>query len=468
MTTNLQPTSTRTEQPTGRWATLAVLLLGQFMALLDVTIVNVAMPTIRTDLHASGAALQLVVSMYTISYAMLLITGARLGDLFGRRRIFVGGVAAFTISSLLCGLAPDPTMLIAARFVQGAGAALMMPQIISVIQLGFSGAARTKALSAYSAVISVGGVAGMVIGGVLVHADLFGAGWRPVFLINVPIGLVVIALVPRFVPADQPSTGRRLDLAGLVVLLPATFLIVLPLVLGHEQNWPAWMFPSIAVGLVLVAVFVRVERRVAARGGDPLLNLDVLRARGFGRGLVALATAMITYGGMLFVLALHLQSGLGESTLQASLVFAPAGAAFGIFGYYWRRLPARTQPMLIPVGFLLTGAAYVLLAFALRDGSQGSVGMYAGLVLFGAAMGCAFGSLTNRVLADVPPGEAADASGLLTTTFQFGQVLGVATFGSAFLSLADGHSSAVALSTAFFGMAVVVLAGFVTTVARRR
>lgn len=468
MTTNLQLTATRTEEPAGRWATLAVLLLGQFMALLDVTIVNVAMPTIRTDLHASGAALQLVVSMYTISYAMLLITGARLGDLFGRRRIFMTGVAAFTLSSLLCGLAPDPTLLIAARFVQGAGAALMMPQIISVIQLGFSGAARTKALSAYSAVISVGGVAGMVLGGILVHADLFGAGWRPVFLINVPIGLVVVALVPKFVPADQPPTGRRLDLLGLAVLLPATFLVVLPLVLGHEQHWPTWMFPSIVVGLVLLAVFVRVERGVAARGGDPLLNLDVLRVRGFGRGLLALAASMITYAAMLFVLALHLQTGLGEDTLRASLVFTPAGAAFGLFGFYWRRLPARIHPVLAPVGFLLTGVAFLLVGFALRDGSHGGFGMYAGLVLFGAAMGCAFGSLTNRVLADVPPAEAADASGLLTTTFQFGQVLGVATLGSMFLSLTEGHSSGSALSTTFIVMTVVILAGFVTLVARRR
>ncbi len=175
-----------------RWVMLIVLLCGQFMALLDVTVVNVAMPTIGRSLHASGAELQLVIAGYTVSYAMLLITGARLGDLIGRRRMFLLGVGGFTLASLACGLAPDIGVLIAARFVQGAGAAAMMPQIMTVIQLRFSGAARARALSAYTAVLSSGFVAGQVIGGVLVTADLFGASWRPVFLVNVPIGLAVL------------------------------------------------------------------------------------------------------------------------------------------------------------------------------------------------------------------------------------------------------------------------------------
>src|SRR5580693_369815 len=172
----------------GRWLMLIVLLAGQFMALLDVTIVNVAMPTIGRALHASGAALQLVVAGYTVSYAMLLITGARLGELYGRRRLFLAGVTVFTLSSLACGLAPGIEVLIAARFLQGAGAAAMVPQIISVIQASFSGPARARALSAYSAVLASGFVAGQVLGGVIVSADLFGAQWRPVFLVNVPVG----------------------------------------------------------------------------------------------------------------------------------------------------------------------------------------------------------------------------------------------------------------------------------------
>jgi MFS family permease len=246
---------------------LVVLLVGQFMALLDVTIVNVAMPTIGTDLQASGAALQLVVAGYTVSYAMLLITGARLGDLYGRRRMFLAGVLTFTLSSLVCGLAVNSAMLIAARFVQGAGAAAMMPQIISVIQTQFTGAARAKALSAFSAVIASGFVTGQVLGGVLVSADLFGSGWRPVFLVNVPVGLAVAAAVQRLVTRDETRGSRRVDLAGLAIAVPAAFLVVFPLVLGHEEDWPAWTLWSIAAGLLLVPAFVLVERRVPLAAG---------------------------------------------------------------------------------------------------------------------------------------------------------------------------------------------------------
>ena len=190
--------------PGHRWLMLAVLLGGQFMALLDAFVVNVAMPSIGADLHASAAALQLVVGGYSAAYAMLLITGARLGDLYGRRRMYLLGVAVFTAASLTCGLAPDTGLLIFARCVQGAAAAVLVPQILSVIQMRFTGAARATALSAWGLVLATGAVAGVVVGGLLVSADLLGAGWRPVFLVNVPLGILVAALVPRVVPADPP------------------------------------------------------------------------------------------------------------------------------------------------------------------------------------------------------------------------------------------------------------------------
>ena len=312
---------------------LIVLLAGQFMALLDVTIVNVAMPTIGRTLHATGAELQLVVAGYTVSYAMMLITGARMGDLFGRRRMFLIGVLVFTVASLACGIAPGIEILIAARFVQGAGAAAMIPQIMSVIQVRFSGAARARALSAYTAVLSSGFVAGQVVGGVLVTANLFGQSWRPVFLVNVPIGLAVLALVPLVMPADEPGQHRRrLDLTGLAIAVPAVFLVVLPLMLGHQEDWPGWVFACIGLGLVLAAMFVLVERRIADRAGDPLLNLAVLRAPGLGPGLAAVAVLMITYGGFLFSFALHLQAGLDDSALRAGLTLAPCAVVFGLCG----------------------------------------------------------------------------------------------------------------------------------------
>jgi MFS family permease len=202
-----------------------------------------------------------------------------MGDLFGRRRMFLIGVLVFTVASLACGIAPGIEILIAARFVQGAGAAAMIPQIMSVIQVRFSGAARARALSAYTAVLSSGFVAGQVVGGVLVTANLFGQSWRPVFLVNVPIGLAVLALVPLVMPADEPGQHRRrLDLTGLAIAVPAVFLLVPPLMLGHQEDWPGWVFACMAGGVVLAAVFAGVERRIADRGGDPLLNLAVLRA----------------------------------------------------------------------------------------------------------------------------------------------------------------------------------------------
>ena len=465
----------------GRWLMLIVLLAGQFMALLDVTIVNVAMPTIGRSLHASGAELQLVVSGYTVSYAMMLITGARMGDLYGRRRMFLAGVAIFTLASLACGIAPGIGVLIGARFVQGVGAAAMMPQIMSVIQVRFDGAARARALSAYTAVLSSGFVAGQVIGGLLVTANLFGQTWRPVFLVNVPIGLAVLALVPRVVPREAPGPRRRqLDLAGLAIAVPAVFLVVLPLMLGHQENWPWWVFACIAVGLVLSAVFVGVERRIADRGGDPLLNLAVLRAPGLMPGLAAVAVLMITYGGFLFSFALHLQAGLGDSALRAGLTFAPCALVFGACGYFWRRLPASWHHLLAPLGCLVAAGGYLAVASVLRSGGPGGVPLQAGLIVTGAALALGFSPLVTHALVRVPLRHAADASGLLTTTIQLGQAVGVATFGSLFLTLdtdrgtatpaVSGHALAVTMSWLAAAMLLGVVAGIplARTAAARR
>jgi EmrB/QacA subfamily drug resistance transporter len=433
-----------------RWLMLAVLVVGQFMALLDVTIVNVAMPTIHDRLHASGSALQLIVSGYTIAYAMLLITGARLGDLRGHRTVFLTGLLTFTLASLTCGLAPNTGALVGARFVQGAGAALMVPQILSVIQQRFSGAARARALSVYTATLALGAVVGMVAGGVLVSANLLGASWRPVFLVNVPVGIVLAVLVPRLVPADHVPAGRRLDLIGLATASASVLLLVLPLVLGHQQDWPAWTWAILAAGVVLAGAFLLFERSVAARGGDPLLNLAVFRAPGMGVGLAALAAGMITYGGFLFTLALHLQLGLGDSALRAGLTFAPAAAAFGAMSYWWRRLPSGIHHLLAPVGFLVATLGYVGLALDLHAGTRGGPWLPVLLVLYGLGMGTAFSPLITQALVHVPTAEAPDASGLLTTTLQLSQVVGVAVFGSLFLTLAEHpgvHASASAIST---------------------
>ncbi|MEV4111033.1 MFS transporter [Nonomuraea sp. NPDC049695] len=460
---NLTTRSTQgaAEESGGRWWMLAVLLLGQFMGLLDVFIVNVAMPVIGADLHTSGASLQLVIGGYTTAYAMLLITGARLGALYGRRRAYATGVIVFTAASLACGLAPDSVALILFRFVQGAGAAVMIPQVMSIIQMHFTGQARARALSAYGLVLSVGSLIGLLLGGVLVSARLLGGSWRPVFLVNVPIGIILTVLVPRLVPADRPGPARRLDLAGLAIALPAVVLIVLPLVLGREAGWPAWIFASLAAGLALVALFVLVERRIAASGGDPLLNLEVLNARGIRPGLLTLSAAQISYGGFLFAFTLHLESGLGADALRAGLTYIPLAAAFGLVGYFWRRLPERMHHMLVPIGLALCVAGYAGTAVALRDGGQPGALLWIAQALYGAGLGASVSPLLTQGLAHVPPARAADASGLFTTTMQLGQLTGVAVFGSVFLALAppplpQSSPHAIAVTSAYLAALTAV------------
>ncbi|TDW23800.1 MFS transporter [Kribbella kalugense] len=407
-----------------RWLMLAVLLLGQFMALLDTFVVNVAMPTIGANFHASGAWLQLVVGGYMVAYAMTLITGARLGDLYGRRRMFRTGVVLFTLASLACGLAPGILLLVVFRVIQGIAAAVMVPQIMSVIQTRFTGSARSKALSAYGATLSAGQVAGLVVGGLLTNANLFGTSWRPVFLVNVPLGLVLAFLVPRLLPTDvRAERVRRFDVIGLALATSAVLLIVLPLVIGHEIGWPVWAFVCIAAGLVLAAVFVQVERRVAI---DPLLNLDVLRAPGLPSGVITLACMQLTTGGFLFAFTLHLQAGLGESPLRAALTWLPFAATFGAVGYFWRVLPTRVHYAVVPTGMALSAIGFIAIPL-----------LWPALVITGAGMGLSASPLVTQSLHRVPPARAADASGLLTTTMQLSQATGVAAFGTLFLSSAN-------------------------------
>ncbi|WP_187283952.1 MFS transporter [Streptomyces sp. adm13(2018)] len=444
---------------------LGVVLAAQFMALLDVFIVNVAAPTIRVELSGSGAALQLVVAGYTVAYAVLLITGARLGALLGHRRMYLVGLALFTVASLACGLAADTGQLIASRLVQGAGAALMIPQVLSLIQREFTGEHRVRAFGAYSAVLATGAAAGQVVGGILVSADLLGTGWRPVFLVNVPIGITLLVLGARVLPRDGriPHTqARALDMPGLVLLAGAVSLLTVPLVLGQEQDWPLWSRLSLGGSAVLLALFGAYESRLARRGGAPLISPRVLRLPGMGRAVLWIAVSMGVNAGFLFTLTLHLQGGLGHSALRAGLTFGPAAVVFGVVGLTWRRLPTRFHRALIPGGFLLAAAGALAIGGLLADGGTGGWGLYPALGGLGAGIALAFSPALTGALAAVRPEDAADASGLLATVTQLGQLIGVAVVGTLFLSAADGsgaQNSADALRTTMIALAVAALAG---------
>ncbi|QKW33227.1 MFS transporter [Actinomadura sp. NAK00032] len=433
---------------------LAVLLGSVFMALLDSTIVNVATPTIRVDLDTTGSALQLIVSGYTIAYATLLVTGARLGARNGYRAAFLFGLVTFTVASLACGLSPTAGLLIGARVVQGIGAALMMPQVYSLIQLKFEGAARGRALSLYAAVIGLGVVVGQVIGGVLVSADLFGTGWRPVFLLNVPIGAVLLIAGLRLLPQGRPAQPKSLDIPGLFTLTTALLLLVIPLVIGHDQDWPLWTTISLAASVPMFAVFALTERAVARHGGDPLLPGKVLKTPGLVPAACANFFTMAGYAGFLFAFSQHMQTALGESATRTGLTFAPL--AIGVAGgsLTWQKVPARLHRPMIAMACLVAAVGYFGIGFAMRSGGHGGIGLLGLQLVVGVGMGYITSPLLTVALAHVNPTDAADASGVMTTGAQIAQVLGVATYGTIYLSTAD-----TAAADAIFTTSLIVTTG---------
>jgi MFS family permease len=444
-------------------ALLAVLLAPLFMYQADVTIVNVANPSIDADLGASGAELQLVVGGYLLASATLFITGARLGQTHGYRRLFLIGLGAFGLASLACGLAPAPAMLIVARVVQGAGGALMIPQILTGIQLTFTDAAeRTRALGLYSIALAAGAVAGQILGGVIVAADLLGSQWRPIFLINVPVAIAVMAAGLRLLPADRIGDHpRRLDLPGIATLSSALLLLVLPLTLGREQHWPVWTWVSLAASLPLLLAFVAVERRAGDRGDAPLLNLHVLARPAIKWGLWPQAIVISTYYGLLFSLALYLQKGLGLSPLASGLTLVSWVAAFGVPGRFINRVPGSLAPLLAPAGCLILTAGYAAISASMFAGRHPEALLVVLLGIGGFGLGTTFSSILGHLTAAATPRYAADISGVFTTSLQVAGAIGVAVFGTAYLALVTRPADAThafAILTAVFAATALLAA----------
>ena len=434
-------------------AALAVLLCGTFMASLDTAIVNVAGPAIQSDVGVSGAALQLVISGYALAYAALLITGARLGDDHGHRRLFLSGLAGFTIMSLLAGLAWATPVLIVARIGQGVAAAAMGPQVMTVIQLQYEGAARMKAMALLATVVSAGVVVGQVLGGALVDLDLLGASWRPVFLINVPVGIALLAIGPRLLPATKRPSGRKMDWLGVALMTGAITLVMVPLVFGHQVGWAWWTWASMAAAVPTAVLLAVHMRRLRARGGTPVADMRLLAAPRFGLGMAATTAVMIAYGGFLFTLTLHLQQGLGDSPLRAGLTFAPYALGFAATSLTVPALAPALGRRLASIGLALSAVGYIGLGVATGGGDWSDAEALPLLFLAGAGFGAGYAQVITRSIANVAPTQAHDASGLFNTINMLGFALGVATLGSAFLGAVDAPTPA-ATGSAFETVAI--------------
>ncbi|MGI5206278.1 MFS transporter [Spirillospora sp. CA-108201] len=404
---------------------LLVLLTGVFITTLDFFIVNVAIPDIQTDLGAGATAIQWVVAGFGLALGSGLITGGRLGDLAGRRRMYVIGLAAFTAASLACGLAPGPGALIGARVVQGVAAALLMPQVLGIINGAFTGEARAKAFTAYGLALGLGGVFGQLIGGALIQANLFGTGWRSIFLINVPVGIVTLALVRRTVPAQPRTAGTRLDVTGTVLVTLGLIALVLPLIEGRRLGWPAWTWASLAASAALLAAFALSQRRSGAPLVAPALFREPVFRAGSGLALVY-TLAMASF---FLYLALYLQQGRGLSALESGLLFAALGAGYFAASTRATAVAARLGRQVLALGAAVQAAGCVLLLAAIGH----AIGwLIPGLALVGAGMGFVLAPLSALVLSGVTDRNGASAAGVLSTAQQVGNALGVALVGIVF------------------------------------
>lgn len=439
---------------------LPLLLIGQGMAAMDTSIVNVAAPALRADLGISGALLQLVVAGYILAYAVFLITGARLGDDYGYRRLFVTGLAIFTVSSLACGVAPSTWLLIVGRIAQGVGAAMLVPQVMSLIQRSFEGPARARAIGYYSMILGLGSTAGQALGGVIITADFAGLSWRPAFLINVPIGIVLLARARSVLPALAGPERRKLDLVGVALLTGAMLLIVVPLTFGHDVGWPAWVWASLVAGVIGIATFLRFERALAQRGGSPLLSLDAVLATGIRPGLAVVSIGFIGYGGWLFACALYLQTGLGFSPMISGFVFAAYAFGFGISNVSWSKLPARLLRFTPAVALIAMAAANLAFGMTARHAGWVAAVMVPLLFCAGASHGLTFGTTVNQMTQRTAPQHAPALSGLVTTSVQLSIVIGVAALGAIYLAVAapGAHvASARAIADVTFAIGALAL-----------
>ncbi|WP_322012856.1 MFS transporter [Paraburkholderia sp. J12] len=440
------------------WA-LVVLLVGAILPPLDYFIVNLALPAIRDGLGAQATELQLVVSAYACANAVVQITGGRLGDLYGRKRVFMVGMAGFVVASTLCGLAGSGSVLVAGRILQGLFAAILAPQVLATIRSVFTPHEQVRVMGLYGFVFGLAAVIGQLGGGALISLHPFGLGWRAIFLVNLPIGILALIGSWRFIPESRPPRGQRIDLPGTLLLSLFLLMLVYPLTRGREAGWPLWMVACLIGALPMLGLLLRVEWRQLLAGNDPLLDVRLFRNPVVALGL-ALAFLFYTMSAFFLTYGIYLQGGLHWSPLASGLAILPFGLGF------------LSSPLLMPRlvhrfgGYRVLTLGYVLLASglaaaaALAGAGEPGVGFYVGLAAIGMGQGLVLPSVVRIVLAEVEPARAGVASGMVTATLQIGAAVGAATLGGVFFSTLGAHPEVVdyvhAFRTTMFALVAVL------------
>ena len=430
-----------------RWLVLAIVLAAVFMQLLDTTVTTVAVPSIQTSLHTTFGEVQLVLAGYSLAFACVLITGGRLGDIYGRRRLFLIGMITFTAASAVCGAAPNGLTLVAARVVQGLCSGLMFPQVLSILQVSFPDREKPKAFAGYGATIGLATILGPVLGGALIKLDLWGTDWRTIFYINVPIGLVALAAGVWQLSESTAPDADRLDLAGAVIVTAGLFLLVLPLVVGRDQGWPTWSFAMLACSLPVLAGFAAYERMLTGRpGSSPLMRTTLFRQRSFSVGLVLCLLFFAGIPSFFFAFLITLQVGFGYEPVSAGAVTlafaimvavgsARSAAAVKRFG---------TWTLLIGCALVAIGMAAVVVSLRWAGTGMHGYQLTPALLVAGAGAGLVLAPLTSVILAGVRPADAGAASGVLATAQQVGAAAGIAIVGIIFFAQLGTNSSAAA------------------------
>jgi EmrB/QacA subfamily drug resistance transporter len=462
-TTTLTPPSAAADvRPSNRaaWLGFLVVLIAAVMDLLDSTIAQTAAPAIRRDLGGSYADLEWISAAYTLAMSATLLLGSRLGDVLGRRRVLVAGIAGFIGASALCAFAPTPDALIAARALQGAIAAIMVPQGFGLIRELFGDEGQQKALGVFGPVMGVAAIAGPLIGGSLIDLNLFGSGWRAIFLVNVPLGLAALVAGARFLPRSVPATpGARLDAPSVLLAMAGAVALVYPLIEGRQDGWPAWSFAMLAAGVALLGSFAVLQARRARQGRAPLVEPSILRRRPYVAGLAVVLGFIGAMGGMMIALNVMYQTGLGFTPLDCGLatISIPIAAIGGSITS--SVLLARIGRTTMQIGTATMAAGLIIVDLVLRTAGGGISAweLVAPLALTGFGMGMVFVPMFDVILAGVAPHELGSASGLLQSVQQLAMSIGIAAVGTVlFDQLGGGHGPAPFVGAADHGLLVAV------------